>query len=126
MKRTLSIWVIASLLLLAACTAPASTTQPPLLSTGGPVSSQATGEITLHLLADNSSAEVITELSRNFEAVTPGVKVEPYFGSSHQIIDKLASGDPVDVLITASGTQMDSAAEIWFPIDRGRTGVIRN
>ncbi len=75
---------------------------------------QATGEITLHLLADNSSAEVITELSRNFEAVTPGVKVEPYFGSSHQIIDKLASGDPVDVLITASGTQMDSAAESGF------------
>lgn len=107
----LTIWAITILLLLSACTALAPTTQPSLLSTGEPVSPQSADETTLRILADNSSTEVITELSHNFEAVTPDVRVEPYFGSSHQLTDQLGAGNPADIFITASHAQMEAAAE---------------
>jgi molybdate transport system substrate-binding protein len=74
-------------------------------------STQATaGDITVSAAA--SLTDAFKEISRNFEASHPKVKVALNFGASGALLQQIAKGAPVDVFASADQETMDSADEL--------------
>lgn len=74
-------------------------------------STQATaGDITVSAAA--SLTDAFKEISRNFEASHPKVKVALNFGASGALLQQIAKGAPVDVFASADQETMDSAGKL--------------
>jgi molybdate transport system substrate-binding protein len=103
-SKTLSIWLLALLLAVSACTpqtAPAAPT---------PEATQAAADPkTLTVLAAASLSESFTELGQQFETQNPGVKVSFSFAGSQQLAQQLSQGADADVFASASQKYIDAA-----------------
>jgi molybdate transport system substrate-binding protein len=65
------------------------------------------GDLTVSAAASLTNS--FTELARLFEAANPGARVRLNFGASGALLQQIARGAPVDVLVSADEVTMDQA-----------------
>jgi molybdate transport system substrate-binding protein len=100
MKRTLSLFLLLTLLLLGC--APAATQAP----TSSPTAAAESKALTVFAAA--SLIDAFTEIGRNFEAANPGTTVTFNFAGSQALQTQIEQGAPADVFASAGKTQMDT------------------
>ena len=105
MRRSALPAVVAGVVLLAGCAAPAPTAEPDALA----------GTVTV--LAAASLAGPLDELAAAFEDTHPGVDVVISYGGSSALAEQIVSGSPVDVFFSANEATMATVADAGLAVD---------
>lgn len=121
MKRTLSLILLASLVLVGCAPAATPTAAPTEVAVQAPtmvptaVPPTSTPEPRMFtVFAAASLTDAFTEIGQNFEAVNPGVTVTFNFAGSQALRTQIEEGAPADVFASANKTEMDNAIKGAF------------
>jgi molybdate transport system substrate-binding protein len=117
-SKVLSIFLLAALLLTAACTTQAATPEPtavPEEAAAVPVEEEPTSApvepTTLTVLAAASLTESFTDIGKAFKAQNEGVTVSLSFAGSQALAEQLGQGAEADVFASASEKYMTAAID---------------
>ena len=112
-NKFLSIVLLATMLLSAACSAQATPTAAPATAAPTTVISATATPVptTLTVMAATSLTEPFKEIGKAFESAHPGVTVEFSFAGSQALAEQLGQGAAADVFASASKSYMDAAVK---------------
>jgi len=83
-------------------------------------------ETELLVSAAASMTESFKELTKTYEAKTPGVKVRGNFGGSGTLLQQIVQGAPADVFVSADQETMDRAEKSGLIVAHSRTNFAGN